>query len=196
MNKLLKLFKSPRPNTAIHPVYKKLIEKIATINGRNLFAFKSLLDMPHNRYNKCTRFATEFNMRLDSEILRNSIDSALNAANEGNFTKVIGILTLLDEHTNMLISVEASYRLASCAYFWEDEDLTDYDFEIGDDKIKEFKKVKLDDFFLSEPMNKFLPQMNLSVTDLVRSSQYEKELKELHLRTLNATKEGLKLGTL
>ena len=187
--RLIGLFIRPKNNTAIHKEYKRLIERVAVVDGRDLYMFTNLLDMPHNRYNKCTRFSTEFNMRLDADTLRVSIDKCLTSANKGNFTNVISILTLLQEHTKMLVSVEASYRLASCVYFWEDEDLTDYDYEIGDDKIRKFKKIKFADFFLKEPMNRFLPQMNISAEDLNYYSEYEKELKKLTLQQLSEKKE-------
>ncbi len=167
------------PETSLHPKYKKLIEKVAEIKGRQLYKFNSLLDMPHNRYNKCTRFSTEFTMRIDSNILKKSLDECIKFANQGNFAKVIGIITLLIEHNNMLISIDASYRLASSIYFWKDEDLDDYDFEVGDEKIKMFKEIGFESFFLSKPMNNFIPQMSLSVDDLLHFSQYENELKRL-----------------
>lgn len=174
-----RLFIKPKPNTAIHPKYKTLIKKVAKIKGRQLYQFKNLLDMPSNRYNQCSRFTTEFTMRLDADILKTSIKDCLEYCNEGNFTKVIGILTLLQEHTNMLLSLSASYRLASCVYFWEDENLDNYDFEIGDEKIKLFKEMGFESFFLTAPMNNFVPQMNISAQDLEAYSLYEKELQKL-----------------
>ena len=184
---MINLFKKTdqTTKTAIHPEYKTLIQKVKKIKGRQLYQFKNMLDMPHNRYNKCTRFSTEFNMRLDAEILAKSLSDCLKFANEGNFAKVIGIITLLQEHTKMLISIEASYRLASCVYFWEDENLDDYDFEIGDEKIKLFKEMKLESFFLTKPMNNFLAQIDISAQDLNLFSQYEKELKSLLSKQLS-----------
>ncbi len=186
--------KEPQPNTAIHPDTKRLIEKVTTIKkgkfrGRTLYQYKSLLDMQHKRYNTCTRLSTEFSMRLDADILKKSIDSALKFANDGNFTKVIGILQILNAHTEMLISLDASYRLASCVYFWIDENLDDYDFEIGDEKIQVFKEIGLESFFLSKPMNNFITQMSLSVDDLRAYSQAEKELQSLLSRQLKEPKE-------
>ena len=74
--------------------------------------------------------------------------------------------------------------MASCVYFWKDEDLDDYDFEIGDEKIKLFKEIGFDSFFLTKPMNNFLPQMDLSIDVLTACSQYERSLKKLHLSQL------------
>lgn len=186
--------KEPQPNTAIHPDTKRLIEKVVTIKkgkfkGRTLYQYKSLLDMQHKRYNSCTRFSTEFGMRLDADILKKSIDSALTFANDGNFTKVIGILHVLNAHTQILISLDASYRLASCVYFWKDENLDDYDFEIGDEKIQVFKEIGFESFFLSKPMNSFITQMSLSADDLRVCSQAEKELQSLLSRQLSDPKE-------
>ena len=195
INYIKNLFsKPPQPNTAIHPDTKRLIEKVTTIKkgkfkGRTLYQYKSLLDMQHKRYNTCTRLSTEFSMRLDADILKKSIDSALKFANEGNFTKVIGILQILNAHTEMLISLDASYRLASCVYFWIDENLDDYDFEIGDEKIQLFKEIGFESFFLNKPMNSFITQMSLSADDLRVCSQAEKELQSLLSRQLKDPKE-------
>lgn len=177
---MINLFKKTEtPHTIIHPDYKKLIEYVTTIEGRKLYKFKNLLDMPHDRYNKCTRFSTEVNMRLDSETLKESLEQIIEFANQGNFTKVMGVVHILMEMTNMLISIDASYRLASCVYFWDNEDLTDYDFEIGDHKISLFKKMRLDDFFLKEPMKNFLPQMSISEQGLEAYLLQEREFKKI-----------------
>ena len=190
---MISLFKKTEtPRTIIHPDYKKLVEHVTTIEGRKLYKFRNLLDMPHDRYNKCTRFSTEVNMRLDSETLKESLTQIIDFANQGNFTKVLGLVHILMEMTNMLISIDASYRLASCVYFWDNEDLTDYDFEIGDHKISLFKKMRLDDFFLKEPMKNFLPQMNISEPGLEAYLVQEKEFKKIlssQLRKMNEKNE-------
>lgn len=167
--------------TAIHPDYKTLIEKVKVIKGRQLYKFKSLLDMPHNRYNKATRAVTEFDMRLDAQTSI-EIDKKIIDIIDSDKIKISEIASLVKTRiamTEMLISIDASYRLASCVYFWKDEDLDDYDFEIGDEKITLFKEIGFESFFLSKPMNNFIPQMNLSAQDLSAFSQYEKELKKL-----------------
>lgn len=190
INYIKNLFNKPLPNTAIHPDNKRLIEKVTKIKGRTLYKFKSLIDMPHKRYNACTRMNTEFNMRVDVDILKKSISDCQKYINEGNITKVAAILTLLEAHTDMIMSLKASYRLASCVYFWIDESLDDYDFEIGDEKIRLFKEIGLESFFLAKPMNNFLPPMDLSVSDLRVCSQYEKELSSLLSLQLKEPKEN------
>lgn len=181
---MLNFFKKPKKGSAIHPEYKKLTEKLFSIDGHDFYQFKNLLDMPHNRYNKCTRFATEVNMRISSEDLKELIEKSLDWLNKGNITKSIILQNQIKERTDMLISLETSYRLASCVYFFKDENLDDYDFEIGDMKIDLFKKEKLESFFLTKPMNNFLPAINLSPESLKAYSMLERELKKLASRSL------------
>ena len=186
------------PNTSIHPKYKTLIEEVQEIEGRMLYKFKSLLDMPHNRYNKATRHITEFEMRMDAQTSMDIDKKIMDIINQpqikiGNITSLIQTRITMSE---MLISIDASYRLASCVYFWKDENLDDYDFEIGDEKISLFKKIGLDSFFLSKPMNNFIPLTNLSAQDLRGFLQYEKELKKLlfkQLKSENVKKEKMTL---
>lgn len=197
MNNILHYFDyfKPKDNTAIHPKYKTLIQKVIKIKGRQLYQFKNLADMPHNRFTKATRFQTEFEMRIDADIVK-----TYNKKVKGLFLQILesedlkktrtsahrGLMLneTLDMNLDMLLSLDASYRLVSCAWFWEDENLDDYDFEIGDNKISLFKEEKLESFFLSKPMRDFLPQMNISAQDLRAFSQYEKELKKLLFKQL------------
>lgn len=182
------------PKTAIHPEYKRLIEYVDTLEGRKIYKFKDLADMPHQRYNYCTRFSTEVNLRLDADTSR-EIDEELmtflllEKPGIKDRKKAITLLQTRMQMSDALISGEASYRLASCVYFWKDEDLTDYDYAIGDEKIEIFKRTNFDNFFLTEPMRNFLPQMNISAQDLKVFSSQEKELKKLLSKVLTERTE-------
>lgn len=197
---LINLFKKGKPTTALHKEYKSLIEPVKSFDGRMLYKFKSLLDMPHMRYNNCNRFAEEFNLRLEIDELQKSLETIQDLAfsDQKPDIKLKKINTIIDGlliQTKMSISIDASYRLASCVYFWEDESLEDYDFEIGDAKIELFKKEGFENFFLKKPMNQFLPQMNLSLQDLEVFSRIEKERKKLMQSILKETKEEKELMT-
>lgn len=188
---MLKWFKKqPKQHTAIHPEYKKLVEKVFSIDGVDYYEFKNLLDMPHKRFNSAVRFWTEFEMRIDAKELKTLIDQSMKHLDEGNVTRSIIIQNTIKERTELLISIECSWRLASCVYFTKDESLDDYDYDIGDEKIKAFKKVGLESFFLSEPFNRFLPDLNLSSIDLMAIEQLEKGLKT-HESVLNQRLKNL-----
>lgn len=182
---MFKLFKKKvGKSTAIHPEYKKLVEKVFTIDGIDFYQFHNLLDMPHKRYNSCTRFATEFNMRIDAKELIDLLEKSMEQLDAGNVTRSIILQNTIAERTKMLISVECSYRLASCVYFTDEENLDEYDLDIGDKKIGLFKKEKLESFFLTEPYNRFLPDLNLSAIDLEAYDQLEKRLKSHQRKAL------------
>lgn len=174
-----RIFNKPKPHTALHPDYKKLIEPAFEIEGRQFYAFKNMLDMPHLRYMNATKFSTEFEMRITASTLSDLLEKAIDNADKGNFTKVISILAIIKEKTDMLISLNASYRLASCVYFYIDENLDDYDYDIGDEKIKLFKEYGIEDFFFGKPMKRFIPDLDISAKDLKLYSQYERELNYL-----------------
>ena len=169
------------PNTSIHPKYKRLIEEVKELDGQMLYKFTSLLDMPHNRYNKATRHITEFEMRLDAQTSIEIDNKILDVIDQPTIkiSKITELVNTRIAMTEMLFSPDASYRLASNSYFWKDEDLDDYDFEIGDKKIALFKETKFESFFLSKPMKDFIPQIDISAQDLRAYSQIEKEYKKL-----------------
>jgi hypothetical protein len=190
---MINLFKKPL-NTSIHKDYKKLIEYVDTLEGRKLFKFKELADMPHGRYNFCTRFSTEINMRMDAETSKDIDEEIytyfmLDKPGIKDKKKAMELIRTRIQMSEMLISGEASYRLASCVYFWETEDLTDYDYAIGDEKIEIFKRNNFDNFFFTEPMKNFLPQMDISARDLKVFSSQERELKKLLRKVLTEKTE-------
>ena len=166
MNNVLQYFDyfKPKDNTAIHPDYKTLIQKVTKIKGRQLYQFKNLADMPHNRFTFYDRFSIEYNMRLDLE-KSNEIDDAIIEKIENPTAKSIlqvrDLVLTRKRFTESTLSLDMSYRLVSCAYFWKDENLDEYDFEIGDEKISLFKEVGLESFFLTKHIKDFLPLMNL-----------------------------------
>lgn len=196
LNRLIKFWKkNDKVKTALHPEFKRLIEKVATINGRDLWAFKSLMDMPVRRYDWCNRFSIEFQMRVDLGTLKETHETVINDIGmmDGNNLaslkrKSIALLENINRMTELTISMDGYFRLASCVYFWIDEDLTNYDFDIGDEKIRLFKKQNFDDFFLNMPVRDYIPPINLSAHDLEIFSRLEKEIKNIHLQILKKTK--------
>jgi len=170
------------PHTSIHPVYKHLIQEVIEIDGRMLYEFKDILDMPHNRYNNFDRFSLEFKMRLDLETSIDLDKKIKENIEKGTQKAILDIYQIADHRirmAEMTLGLEHSYRLVSCAWFWKDENLDEYDFEIGDEKIRLFKKEGLESFFLHKSMKKFLPQINISVDVLKACSRYEKQYQSL-----------------
>ena len=179
----MKLFK-----TKIHPENKRLIQKAFTLKGVDFYEFKNILDMPKLRFQAESRFLSEFELKISYKELIEALEKSMEWLNKGNITKSIILQNQLIELAKTKIGFESIYRLASCHYFYLDENLDYYDFDIGDEKIKLFKSEKLNSFFLTEPINQFLPGTNISPEDLETYYAYEKRLKSLHSQTLTQTK--------
>ena len=122
-------------------------------------------------------------MRIDRETLIELLDKALEYMDTNQATKTAAILLDIKNRTEFIIETETAYRLASAVFFTLDEDLTTYDFDYNQKKIEKFKQEKLSSFFLSRPMKKLIPQINMSATDIeiyLKATQaqktYEKKL--------------------
>lgn len=152
--------------TALHPDYKKLIEFAFEIDGEEYYAFKTIADMPSERYYKSSEFMVELELRIKRETLLSYLTKMEELGNQGNFGKMLAIIEELKYRTEMLIETETLYRLASCVFFTLDEDITGYDIDYNDEKIAKFKKQKIDSFFLKEPVSRFIPLAGISAEDL------------------------------
>ena len=163
---MFKLFKKQTKPTAIHPDYKKLIEKVFTINGDDFYAFKNLADMPVNRYLQIGSFQEEASFKLTTKLLFELLEHIEKSLNEGKITRAIEILSEIKLRLSLKLEPDILYRLASCVYFYKDEDLSNYDYDLGDKKIELFKKENVDNFFLNEPLSSLAPLRNISAEDI------------------------------
>ncbi len=158
--------RKPKKRTALHPDYKKLIEFAFEINGVEYWQFKNLADMPSERYYAVSERITEVEMRIDRVSLLEYMDKIDTLINQGNFGRVGAIVEEIKYRTKMLVETETLYRLASCVFFTLDEDLTTYDVDYNDEKVVIFKKEKINDFFLKEPVKKLIRLPDMSQQDL------------------------------
>jgi len=171
-----------------HPEYKKLINKAFTLRGVDYYEFTNLLDMPKLRFQSEGRFLSELEIKIDYKTLIDTLTKSMQQLDKGFISKSIVLQNNLVEIANTKIGFDAIYKLASCHYFFIDENLDYYDYDIGDEKIEIFKAEKLSSFFLNEPIRQFLPQTDISENDLGTYYAYEKELKKHHLKTMTSMK--------
>jgi hypothetical protein len=151
----------------IHPDYKKAIEFVFTIEGEDYYAFKTIADAPKGRYLKSSEFMAELEMRITRDMLLAYCERMEELINQGNFGKVAAIVEEIKYRAETMIETETMYRLASSVFFTMDEDLTTYDYDYNSEKITKFKKYKsINDFFLKEPVKRFIPLPGISEEDL------------------------------
>lgn len=182
-------------NTRFHPDYKLKTEFAFKLGETEYFWFNSLLDMPTKRYQKVSQFITETDLRLSRKDISDYVETIGKALNEGNVTRAVMFLGEMRYQNEMFIETDTFYRLYSCVFFTADEDLSDYDFEIGDKKIEEFKKHNIEDFFLLEPCKKFLPQVPISEEDLNLFFKLSETRKEYRRRLRDDELSGPKTKT-
>lgn len=139
-------------------VNSKLIRPVPglIINGEQYWEFVHVADMPEGRRAHYNTLREEMTMGIDRPMLLEFVQK-LKEANQANDVNRIGALlfTLEDIVTN-ITTVESLYHLASLAYFTEREDLTTYDYEIGQVKVKAFKKLPHQSFFFDRLLRETL----------------------------------------
>lgn len=173
-------FRKIIPNTAIHPDYKTLVQFAFEIDGLKYYEFKNLLDMPTERYRKLQTIVTECDWRMSTEEIKEFIKLQKEAINQGKLTDAYEVVQIFEYCINLYMETDLMMKLFSCVFFTIEEDLTDYDFEIAEEKIKAFTKHGVPAFFLNQPIQKYLPLKDISSQDLL-----------VFLKLTNAKKEYL-----
>ncbi len=177
--------------TCLHPVFKTVTEFAFEIDGKEFYQFKNMLDMPAPRYQRIQEFIREAEMRITSKELNETIELVKDALNKGKVTDAIVLLTIIENLSNLYIETDTFYRLFTCLFFDLEEDITDYDFDYNDDKIKLFKSQPATAFFFNQPMKRYLPQIDISEADLEVflkqtkvSEQYASKLKSDYTKNM------------
>ena len=163
---MLKKFLSNGKPQKIHPKNEKSISKAFKVEGEQFYEFDNLSDCPAGRYFRIQQFMVELNLRIDKDTLVKLLDASLKAVDDGDITRSVIIQTDIKNRTEFIVETETAYRLASAAFFTLDEDLTTYDFDYNQKKIEKFKKERISTFFLTRPMKRLIPQINISGEDL------------------------------
>lgn len=166
--------------TCLHPQMKSYTEFAFEIDGKEFWKFKNMLDMPAPRYQRVMEFIREAEMRITSQDLTELIGLIKDALNKGKITDAVIFLNAIENLTGQFIETDTFYRLFTCLFFDLDEDVTDYDFDYNEDKIKLFKSQPQTAFFFTQPMREYLPQIDISDRDL-----------EVFLKQTNVHKEYL-----
>ncbi len=176
------------------PKIEYVIKPAFTVKGREFFQMDDLFNMPYERGTTCLRFYTEFNMRVDREVLL----SHTKAVNEllqflpGKAIDLLKIKQLNDQLTDRLTWImdgDLAYKLASVVFFDKHEDPTKYDSKYNQDKIAFWKKeMAAKEFFFMMPLQQLIPFLKdyeknletyLMVTDNLKSSYQENILQVL-----------------
>lgn len=149
-------------------------------HGKTEFAFKSQgvkyynfgkdTDVRYMRYVFMQNFLQEVNLRASLETLQeeNKIMTAWLDGSKGsiNIGKVLEMLSIQRQRCNLSFEPETVFRLASCLYFDETEDLRDWNKDHNEKKIKQWKESHTIDFFFHKLFQELTGLKDISRTAL------------------------------
>lgn len=155
----------------------------------DLFEFDDTFNLPYQRGLTAVTFYRELQMNVDSEFLKAHGQALMNLCNKnmealiaknGNFnltaivthTNDIKALTAqLTERTEMIKDPDLIYKLASVVFFYADENPIMYEHKFNMKKIERWKKSQsMHDFFLQMPIQKLVPFLKHSASDIQQYS--------------------------
>lgn len=173
-----------------------------TAGGKDFFKFDDTMNIPCGRSFKALSYYEELNMRCTREYLQGVMTASKNLhaeiktilkSREVNIISIYEKVEELDKFSTDTLSrldyitdYEAILKLASVVYFDESENPYDYDFKYGSEKIRMWKKEKPDDFFLSQPIQSLMPQINLSPEDLVTYMMTLKQMTNEQIQAISS----------
>lgn len=130
-------------------VNKKMIKPVPSliIDGQQYYEFVQVADMPQNRFVHYLDFRSESQMGVTREVINGYLDGIMAANNEGNVSFVGAQAFMLKDSINNCTNIEVLYNMASLLYFTKDEDISCYDLDYNERKIRLFKQVKNKSFF-------------------------------------------------
>ena len=151
------------------------VEQAFKCDGVQYYRLGQLHDMPNERLQAALTYTEEYNLRLTTDYLKEyhqECTKQIEALRVHVATPVNGKLRLdlafnslqeldvrlkhLKERTELLISPETVYKIASVVLFTEEENLDSFDFSLGRKKIESWKKAGLDAFFLMQRLGNLI----------------------------------------
>lgn len=163
------------------------------IGGETYYEFTDSLSAPCYRMFQAMTYYNELQMRCDREYLiahSQAIIDCINGQSEGakgfcDLVKIGQLALQLRERAEWIFEPETVYKYASVIIFDENENPYDYDMKYNIDvKIKKWKELETSSFFLSMPIKKLFPLLNLSETDLTEYLKVQGELNKAHYKVI------------
>lgn len=176
------------------PIPPKLLDGHTLIPAFNLggiqyYEFSDTNMAPSSRMFSALDFYNEFNMRCTREFLvatMKAIRTNLNGKNGMvDFVEVAKLVLQVEERLEFIHEPETAYKYASVVFIDETEDPYNYDFKYNQDKIARWKKETPESFFLSMPVKKLFPLLNLSKEDLATYLKTQGKISQKHLENLS-----------
>lgn len=203
MNKLWKRFRrlfekrgDNPPFNIHHPDLAGKVEFAFECNGVKYYRAIKDFTLPVGRYKWVDAFLYEVDIRMKLSTLKAFVSKLKKCLDGSTGTLNIGeawkIVHNIETRCELAFEPETVKRLASVIYFDETEDLSDYDMEYGQKKIKSWEEAGNYDFFLTRPIGELFNVNEHSKTYLLKYIQTaEQIIKDLTLEPENQSSESL-----
>lgn len=167
--------------------YNKQVIPAFEIDGTQYYELPDIFSMPTQRAMAAMNYYEELRQCCDREYLIQYSDKQTEILNSGNIvlSDLFTMAKQLKERLQMIAAPDHIYKLASVVYFDKTENIEDYDFHYGNQKIAKWKKAKGSSFFLLQPVKKLIPSMNLSEHDLQDYLKVADQIQKKHLEDLS-----------
>lgn len=153
-----------------NPEFHEKIEPAFVCGTTQYYTFKKDSTMRYGRYLILQGMLQEVNFRMSLDTLKaylKRLDEELNGSkgtvNIGNALMFIGHMKNL---TELAFEPDTVYRLASCLFFDDKEDLRGWDKKHNEDKIRAWRDNGTLDFFYNSLFQEFINLRNTSETDI------------------------------
>ncbi len=168
--------------------------KEVKIGGDTFYEFVDSNMAPCHRMFSAMSYYNEMQMRCTREYLQahcQAIIDAVNGQSEGNkgvidIARIANLAIQLQERLNWILEPETVYNYASVVFIDPSENPYDYDMKYNKEvKIKRWKQQGVSSFFLSMPVQRLFPPLNLSTHDLEQYLTTLEKLKTVHSKDIS-----------
>lgn len=164
--------KTPEKFTVYHPSLEGQTEVAFEVNLIKFYRFKEEYRHPTGRYKYVYKYIKEHELAMTRETLAEYVKHlkvCLNGGSKGqsiNIGEAWRLLHNMDTRIALPFDPENIKRLASVVYFTDSEDLSTFDAEEGQRKIRIWEENNVHDFFLTRPIAELLHLNNSSIISL------------------------------
>jgi hypothetical protein len=167
---------------------KHIIEHAFTIAGVDYYQFADTFNVPYERGLMALAVYEETRMKCSKEYLEKHVKAVrevLHGSETINVFRIEQLNEQLNERLELVCDTDLLYKLASVAFFDENENPATYEPEYADKKIAFWKQHKgVADFFFQKPLIELIPFLRSADFDLNTYSQLSRELNKIHLERL------------
>lgn len=176
----------------IFPNALGVINYAFTINDTDFYEWADINTIPCERGFQALSFYNELQMRCTRDFLKahcQAVQDVLNDNTGIKITKLAKLNMVMEERLQLLHEPEIAAKLLSVVFFDETENPHRFDYTHAAKKTKMFLNVQKDenmyDFFLSQPIVKWMPYLNSLAADLPQYCQTVTMITKEQLKTIS-----------